>query len=585
MVFLKDVSARELAMKRKSMVWMMLSAGMLFHAACPAAGLAVGPGKTGFWVGLTSPQQIDSQVSRLLADNASVVALRMPDDSVAAVRDRVATFKRQAPHTPLLMYAWASRDLTARGKPGGASLTDWIGQDSNMQVHAKSGRPLREFADVTNPDYQSKVARSIAAVVDGRGFDGVAIDLAVRTPRYSPMPIARICASDATFCTRYAEGMDATFAAIRKALNGRPVLYNGLWNLGPGAVDDQAQLLKNADAAAVEYFGGNFKASPSHSFSQDILPYLKTIANVPEEKKVLVFGRGSYAYTTYAEDYAWQRYLYCAYLLGARNNTYFKYHATFRTDVRIGRTGSLSVFSDAFANLGDPVKPYAIVSGLYSRPFAHGMVVVAPDDGHGGNYALPHAMYSPEGDKYEGRINLQPGQGMLLLDAKQPSVSDQHLLDLKLLADWPNATLSTQSTGPVLTMVGSGADGSHDMLLDAIRTPRPRNTLQLSIQPGAQTARLELMAEVDDPSHQTEFAILELKAAGATGAPSVAFRTRVEPRDGLSVVQGPALTPGTWQNLALNGQALFAKSGLTFRRWDYVRFDGAIKLQSVKLAN
>lgn len=574
-------------MRRKQMVWSLLLVCTAF-AGSASAGLTPGPGNTGFWIGVTNTQQMDKQVARLLADHASVVALRMPDEDASLMRAAIATFKREAPHTPLLMYSWASRDLSVRGKPGGKGLTDRVGQSSDMQVHGAFGRNLREFSDVTNPAFRTMLAGNIAAAIDSRGADGVALDLAVRTPRYKPGPLAKICASDAAFCSRYAAGMDATFEAIRSALHGRPLLYNGLWNFGPGSVPDQQQLLKYADAAAVEYFGGDYKSAPSQSFTQDILPYLKAIAETPQEKKILVFGRSPLVYTSYDEDYARQRYLYCAYLLGARSNTYFKYHATFRTDVRVGRTGSLSLYSDSMVNLGAPAKAYAVDGGLYSRTFAHGMVVVAPDDGRGGSFALPHAMYSPEGDKLEGRVSLKPGQGLLLLDAKQANATpDQYLLDLKLLADWPNASLSGSAAAPELSLQGNAGDGTHDMLLDVIRSPHPHNTLQLSVLAGSPNTRVELMAEVDDPARRTEFAILDLKAPGAaaSGTPQVAFRTRVEPRDGVPILQGPALTPGVRQALNLDGHALFAKSGLTFRRWDYVRFDGVIKIQSVKLAN
>jgi hypothetical protein len=47
----------------------------------------------------------------------------------------------------------------------------------------------------------------------------------------------------------------------------------------------------------------------------------------------LVCGRASRRprpYTTYDEDWRWQRYLYCAHLLAAGNNTRWKHHAGFR---------------------------------------------------------------------------------------------------------------------------------------------------------------------------------------------------------------------------------------------------------------
>jgi hypothetical protein len=210
-------------------------------------------------------------------------------------------------------------------------------------------------------------------------------------------------------------------------------------------------------------------------------------------------------------------------------------------------------------------------------------VIVAPDDGHGGSYNLPHAMYSPEGDKYEGHVSLQPGEGMLLLDAIQPNGNDQHLLDLKLLSDWPNAEVSAEG----ISLKAGAPLGSHDMLLDAIRSPLPRNTLQLTMQAEGPATQLQVVAEVDDPSHRTEFAVLEIGGGSGSsqggGTQSIGFRTSDTVQSDLPVVGGPVLTTGAMQTLNLDGHALFAKANLTFRRWDYVRFNGAMKLKSVAL--
>jgi hypothetical protein len=560
----------------------------VFASGCAFGAMKAGPGDVPFWIGIQDLQQLDQQVTRLLADRAAVIALRTPDDPQGVqLRATVAKLKHAMPQTPVLTYAWSSRNL--RGKKGSAGVMDWLDSHGELQVHEPGGgRGLSRFGDVRLAGYREKTAASIAAAVSRGGADGVILDMSIRTPQYRPHALAKICASNGAFCESYAQGMDATLDAIRKALGDRAMVYNGLWNFGPGSVADQQKLLDHADAAAVEYFGGDPKV-PQHSFTQDVLPFLQAMAKAPADKEILVFGRGSITYTSYAEDYARQRYLYCAYLLGKRDNTYFKYHSTFQADVPDGRTGGLSVYADWSSNIGAPSKPYSVASGLYSRPFAHGLVIVAPDDGRGGSYALPHAMYSPEGEKYENRVTMQPGQGLLLLDAKQADASDQHLLDLKLLADWPGSSMFSDGSGSGVSLQDGAPTGSHDMLLDAVRSAKPRNTLQLMMQPGGKVARMDVVAEVDDPSHRNEFAILAIggpnPSAGDATVREMTFRAAASRRTGSPVVQGQALVPGQWQTLTLDGRALFAKSGLVFRRWDYVRFGGAMKLKAVKLAD
>lgn len=562
-------------------------AGAVFALGCLSSGPVVaampaGPGNTPFWIGLGDPAQMDQQVSRMLSEHAVAIALRMIDrgDGGRAV---VARLKKAAPKTPVLMYAWASRNLA--GRPGSAGIIDWLEQHPEWQIRSGWGRAAAGFADVTNPSFRDRLATSIAHAVDRGGFDGVAIDLAIRTPRYRPGPLVRLCRTSADFCRQYAAGMDATFAAIRGTLAGKPLLYNGIWNQGPGSVADQMQLLGHADAAIVEFFGGDLRRGP-RGFSQDILPYLQAMAKVPDDKRLFVFGRGALQYDDYAADYARQRYLYCAYLLAAGPNTYFKYHATFQSGVPQGRSGGLSIYADWAAKLGAPTRSYAVQSGVYSRPFANGLVVVAPDDGGGGSFALPRPMYSPEGDKFTGTIALRPGQGLLLLAGKPPVENDQHLLDLRLDGDWPAATLGGEPGTPVLTLRDAPA-GSHDLLLDPIRTLRPRAVLRLGVRPMALDAGIDLVAEVDDPQHRVPFAIIHIGAKGGPastgGAAAIGFRMASPARAAMPRVIAPEVTVGNWQNLTIDGTAVLAKSGLTFRRWDFARFNGAIQIRSVGL--
>ncbi len=565
-----------------------ITAGLIFAAGLLAVGpalaaLKMGTGNVPFWIAVTDPQQIDMQVAKLIGDRSALVALRIPDRSPAQTLAVVAKLRRAAPQTPVLGYAFASRSKP--GKVGSAGLMDWIDQGGGRgYVHSENGRTLQGYGDVTLPEYRTRTADGIAAMVKQGGFDGVAIDLAFRTPRYRG-PLARLCKLETGFCERYAAGMDATFDAIRVALGGRALVYNGIWNIGPDSVADQEQLLAHSDAAAIEFFGTDPK-SPQHSFSHDILPFLQAMAAARPEKKIIVFGRGAWTYDDYVDDYLWQRYLYCSYLLGARDNTYFKYHSTAQGDTTHGRTGGISVYADWGFNLGAPVGPYKVASGIYSRAFAKGLVIVASDEGKGGTYSLKSAMYSPEGEKYQGSIGLKPSQGLLLLTDKPVQPDAQSILAMKLLADWPGATISGQGSDVVVAMQAEAPLGAHDMLLDAVRVAQPHNNLQFVMQAMGKSAAAQVVAEVDDPKHKTEFAVVQLNAddtRSVNGTMSIGFRSSLPRKADLPLLSGPKLTLAAWQTVNLDGRALFANSGLTFRRWDSVRFVGAVKLKAVVL--
>lgn len=586
-------------MIRKKLITLIPVSGLLL-AGYASGALETGPGKVPFWIA-GKHQQIDAQVAALLARDAAVITLRLPGDREQQAQRGAAVvklLKRAAPRTPVLLYSWASRNK--RNKPGSDGIMDWVDSDpERMQIRAGRGwaRPRLggragrlaagddQFGDVTRPEFQTRTASSIDAAVERGGFDGVALDLAIRTPRYKPGPLAKLCAKDSSFCARYAEGMDKTFAAVRAALGSRPILYNGLWNFGPGMVEDQSKLLQQADAAQIEYFGRRPSAEP-HSFSQDILPYLQAMAQIPADKKIFAHGRGSWQYTDYAEDYAWQRYVFCAYLLAARPNVLFRYDASSQLDMRQGRSTALAVYADWLANLGEPAGAYRSSSGLYSRAFSNGLVLVAPDDGDGGSYELPHPFYSPEGKKYEGRVSLRPAEGLLLLDKPQAIPTRDDLLDLKLLSDWPGSSLKEG----ILSLQAGSPAGSHDMLLDAVRAMHPRTVLKLQVRPHDQ-AHLQAVAEVDDDGRQHQFAVVEIGARGRavdrTVTPVVLRSPVAKKGQGQwPAVAGTAqLEPGQWQDLTLDGQALFAKTDLTFRRWSHIRFGGAVDLKSVQLSD
>jgi hypothetical protein len=221
----------------------------------------------------------------------------------------------------------------------------------------EAGNGSVTFLDVTRGDVRARMMERFKAAKQQLGVDGFALDLSVRTPVQWPGVLAKQCARAADFCPRYAAGMDAVFEDLQAALGpGAFIAYNGLFNTRAGQLDDQAKLLAHANAAAVEFFGLDPKEE-KHSFSEDILPYLKIAQKLPANKPLLFFGRGSWKYTSYLRDYEWQRYLYASYLLIKRAGDAFKYHATFQAPTRKGRTGGIDVYADWDVDLGNPAGP------------------------------------------------------------------------------------------------------------------------------------------------------------------------------------------------------------------------------------
>lgn len=552
-----------------------------FLIASPADGSNALPHGIPFWIGVSNAQQLDLQVDTLLAKYAKTIIVRIPGDSQQQSKDEVAAIKKlkaTAPSVPVLMYAWINRDIP--GTVGSKGLADW------SESYGRQMSIVRGFGDVRNAEYRAKTAASILAAVERRGYDGVGLDLAIRTPQFLPRPLAAMCLVHAKFCSDYAQGMDDAFEALRNALGKRSIVYNGIWNLGAGSAEDQMRLLHNSDAACVEFFGRDPKVADS-TFKHDILPFLDAISHTPAGKEIFVVGRGSWKYTDYAADYMWQRYLYAAYLLAAAPNSYFKYGATAQVETPSGRTGGISMYSDWFANLGEPSAPYQKSGGIYSRKFSGGMVVVAPDDGEGGAFGLPQSMYTPEGAQYSGSIHLHAGEGFLLLKEKPARVEHDDLLDMKLLADWPGGSLSSDSVGAFLSLQDGEPQGNHDMLVDPIRELSPRPVLQLQIRSGQVNSDIQIVAEVDDKQHVDQFAVVDVQTAdsGSRTTSSLAFRSSGIGEHQWPTVAVPELKPGQWQTIVLDGRSLFAKSSLTFKRWSYIRFNGPVDLRPVTLRN
>ncbi|MEC9356303.1 MAG: putative glycoside hydrolase [Pseudomonadota bacterium] len=535
--------------------------------------------QTPFWIAASQPMRIDLQVAGTLKDYASVVALRMPAGRGDA--EAVARLRRHASDVPLLMYAWVNRNIA--GTPGSTGLSDWIERSPHKYLIAsRGGKTIPGFGKVTDAGYRSRMAETIGNAVREGGYDGVALDLLVRTPRYRPRPLARLCAKEVDFCRAYAEGIDKMLQALRQSLGQRTILYNGLWNFGPDSVNDQASLLSVADAAIIEYFGGE-PEDESASFSSDIQPYLESMVSASADRRVYAFGRGRWSYTDYAEDYARQRYLYAAYLLAAGPHTAFKYHATFQHPTVRGRSGGLSVYADWRVSLGPAEGRFRAHDGLFTRQYRSGLVAVAPDDGEGGVLSLQGEYYTPEGDRMSGRRVLLPGTGVILQRSAPPERSPLRI-DLTGFSDLPGAAMQSENGGRYLSIPARG-EGS-ERLLDIERSMTPRSTVRLSWRPTARHWEFYLRAEVDDPQRRQEFAWVKVTEGGASiiAAPAqprwpAPSSQKVQRQAGASEV-APA---PEWASLSVDGRSVFSDSNLSFRRWHGIQFAGPVGLREIRL--
>jgi hypothetical protein len=574
----------------KLVISLVLICALLFLTACLKKQeqlLVPTPGKGLFWLETQANQLIDEQVVNFLAKNAAVLVLRTPLQGPIDSYNRSALINhlhKAAPSLPVLLYTWVSLYFT-KGGHSGTEAMDWLAKQPKLQILSLKGTPIPPFGNVMSPDYRKQVVNATIKTLDQSGADGVAIDLAFRTPRFQPEPLAKQCATYPEFCKQYARGMDILFAELSGALGERSLLYNGLWNFGKGMPDDQLKLLKHADSAIVEYFGMNPREN-EHSFSKDILPYLKIMQSLEPDKQLFVFGRGPWIYTDYQEDYLWQRYLYCAFLLAKKKNTLFKYHASFQVPAHAGRSGGLDVYADWQIDLGEPEGSYQVKNGLYIRKFKKGLVVVAPDESEGGKLTLDTPVYTPEGKQIRGKVELSAGEGKLLLKKRLNGGSSAYMADAQhsdlLLNHWQDArVIKDEGRGAPymrLSNVTKALAGEHDLLLSPIRFLRMPDILNLKVRLQEPSARVLLVAEVDDPKRCANLAVIELATEKNVplkdkGAP-VLFRAPSSKSAGWPYIPGPRLATGQWQELKLDGNKLLQQ--FRFKRWSHVRFVGGV---------
>jgi hypothetical protein len=544
---------------------------------------------TAYWVEPRSNVMVDRQVAADIGQDAGLVVLRARlDNPTPAYRypELVKKLKGSG-KLPVLSYAWANR-FTEGGRVETELLRGLKLGQPLASAKGEGGRDLN-FLDVTNPSVRSTVVNRMVNAQNELGIDGFAFDLSIRLPAKRPDLLAQRCKKEADFCPNYAAGMDKLFAELRQGLTGNSYLaFNGLWNFEPESIKDQERLFANANAAAVEYFGMD-PNDRNHSFTHDILPFINAMQQLPPDKFLLVFGRGSWKYTDYAEDFNWQRYLYSSFMLGARSKDLFKYHSSFQAPAHAGRSGSLDHYADWKIALGQPVEPMTHNGGLYARHFSNGWVFVAPDDGPGGSFDPARVLYTPEGEAVDGRTRVEPGRALILLTSRPKSRQPEKVISAADISRWGWAQAKLNGDAIRLDDLPAELLGEHDLLLDSDRSLTPYRQLRLAVSLPTPKSRIYAVAEIDDPKKEYTQVMVEIgdiqKSASAIRlGPLAPFRSQslTSHPETVPILSMPVAAGG--KAIDLDGSNMLAGAGYKFRRWSYLRFDGPADVTKVVLS-
>lgn len=588
------------SIQKTTLCILVICFALISNTWAASRSLPIGKGKVGFWIGTSQNNVFDEQTLRFIADRAGMVILNATLQGPASAYNYLALVQRLhelQPGLPVLSYTWATRwhDTNRIGTETLAGYPDL----GSLLVHNPKGRVIQLqqgkvfFGDVRQEKFRTWMVNQIQKMLKKTGTDGVALDIAIRSPKYTPKPLAELCERDPKFCLAYAQGMDALFSSLQTRLHPKIILYNGLWSLNEGMLEDQQKLLKHADAVAIEYFGMHPERGVP-SFDKGVLPYIE-ILRTTLDKVFLVFGRGPWRYTDYREDYLWQRYLYCTYLLGAASNTLFKYHASFQIPAHAGRSGGLDVYRDWDLDLGNSLSSYQQHDGVYLRPFSKALVLVVPHDSTEKKYSLPHPMYTPEGERVEGTIVIRPGQGLLLL-ANAPQLPESVQVDFEssqTFNSWQWAEIRSKAGKQFLHLnrTPEGREWEHDLLLEPIRSLHAKPIVQIRLRTVDSNTKLLFIAEVDDQKQEYTQVVIEVgsKAKPSQGislGQGIPFRI-TNTRDKLPYVtteEADFKTDGQWYTITLDAERILGKEKrYAFRRWEYMRIIGTLDIAGIEI--
>jgi hypothetical protein len=536
----------------------------------------------------------DEQTLRLIASRADVVVLKTGVPGGQGGRsyaEIVHRLKQLNPSMTVLMYA---HSVTFPDNANiEAEIVRPIYRDHPEWVLAYRSASRTYYGDVRNPDFRAAVIDATAEMLERVGADGVFFD----HTKLSPQSILPERSGDPQFVADYKEGMRRLIGDARQRMQPRPVYFNGLKNQPGVLLADQRELLGLADGAIIEDFGSDVS---DDTFQTHVLPYLEAVPQHPD-KWVGFFGRSVWHYESYRSDFLRQRYYYAAYLMVKSALTSFQQVGQFHISNRIiesdqraseeWRSFGAAVYGDQDLDLGQPVRPYEVRNGVYSRAFTNGLVLMVPKGMGQTRYQLDRTYYTPERSQVSGSLTVSGGQGWILLNSRPPSPASVPVrIDANSLAIASSAGVSVgQSNGLRYLRFARQTDGLNlqDMRLDDIRTMDPARRLQVLVRTSDSAAGLQLMAEVDDPQGEYNRVVVELapgRSSSSTGTgPYLYYRERNGQETLPYIRRGTSWSAnGRWTTIYLDLSTLAGR--YTLRRWEMARPVGNLDLAELTIS-
>ena len=323
--------------------------------------------KTTFHLASNSNSFLGAEELEIIRDCAAFVTLNLKlydeysNTSLADVRDAI---KAVAPNTPLLLYfrptVWKSGAVRADKNMlmGVTERTDWILYSNPYS------KGTVYYPDLTNPEPIEWLSSTIANNMNERGFDGVFLDVAVRSPKYA-------CdIGNPGLCQQYQEGFDTLLQKIKlktnETIGEAIVVINGVYGDQSIPHSDSYESVQHVDGAMFEYYGHVPKNSQSN-FETDIEFYHEFADHHPN-RFFLSYGRIDENASAETE-HEWARYLYATSLVSGSDNIYFKYNASFQIPSHNNKSDGLWLLPELKLDIGLPSSPVSSSGCLYSRQF------------------------------------------------------------------------------------------------------------------------------------------------------------------------------------------------------------------------
>lgn len=581
MIAIKETKGKVLV---KAIIVIAISCGALF---APKSNAAASASNIFFWIGSKYNQVLDSGTTNFIGNHAGLVVLNVRPSSSRSKYDYSNIVKRiraSGLGPMVLMYTWATRDY--HSVRIGSEVLSGYDKLGPLILSAPDRRAMEKahligFGDVTKLEYRKWVAKKIVTALGATGTNGVLIDTAVRTPFNLLLPLC----TGTNFCEAYAAGMDALFARLQTQLNSKILIYNGIWSKTAKQFNDQTKLLKYSSGAAIEFFGRYQKSSQIPSFKEGILQYLNVIKSYPN-KTFLVLGRGPVGYENYRADYLWQRYLYCAFLMVERSNTYFHYNATMQIPSS-GRAGALAWYRDWDVPLGKAEGPYKKVNGVYTRKFTNALALLLP---RGAKlpviYRLNGIWYTPTGQRVGNSIKLKPGDSVLLSRIRLSQVPPPDLSAIVRRSKHQGSEYSAYPQSDVITRAWQS-----DLMLDREHALHAPQCAILSVKTNDPLFRLVMVASIDDRLKRYERVAVVISGDArkdkVTLGPIVEYRIASGERAGEMPYISSTVnlkSDGKLHNVMICGHSLFgARSRFVFDQWRFLRVFGRVDIKAVYL--